>query len=336
MVPRVGARYQGGVAARALLAVGLIAVAATTAAAGWPTYLGDVTRSAAGRDTTISTANAVQLSKVWQLTTGAAVAASASVVNGVAYVGSWDGYEYAVKASTGAVIWKTYLGVTNAPKCIPSEAGVTSSATVVGGHVYVGGGDAYWYALDAATGAVQWKVYTGNNSPSGGHYNWSSPLIYNGFAYIGVASLCDVPLVRGKLLEVKLSTHAVVHTFYVVPSGQVGGGIWTSPSLDVATGTVYVTTGTISLDSQRYSEAILALDAGTLALKELVAAALEPAYDRFRLGHDADPVQRRAGQRARRRHQQERVHVRMETRQPRRRLRVAQADRAARRLSAVR
>ena len=39
-----------------------------------------------------------------------------------------------------------------------------------------------------------WKVFTGN--ASAGYYNWSSPLIVNGAAYIGIASNCDKPLVR--------------------------------------------------------------------------------------------------------------------------------------------
>ncbi len=84
------------------------------------------------------------------------------------------------------------------------------------------------YALDAATGSILWKVYTGDNSATAGHYNWSSPLIYNGYAYIGVASLGDCPLVQGQLLRVDLNTHQIVNIFNVVPTGQVGGGIWTS------------------------------------------------------------------------------------------------------------
>src|SRR6185437_2914135 len=100
--------------------------------------------------------------------------------------------------------------------------GVTSSATVQNGVVYVGGGDANWYALDATTGAVLWKVFTGDNSATGGHYNWASPLIYNGFGYIGIASNCDLPLVQGQILQVNLSTHAIVNTFNVVNANQVG------------------------------------------------------------------------------------------------------------------
>ena len=241
---------------------------AGAAAGDWPTYLHDVQRTSANPDeTTLSTANAATLAPLWSVATGGPVAAGATVVGGTAYFGSWDGNEYAVDAATGAVRWKTFLGITKAPSCFPPAAGVTSTAAVQGGVVYVGGGDSRWYALDAGTGAVLWSVFTGDNSATGGHYNWSSPLLSSGFAYIGVASFGDCPLVPGQLLKVDLSTHQVVATFEAVASGQVGGGIWTSPSLDTATGTIFVDTGSPGAAGQPLSQAIVSLDATTLAVK---------------------------------------------------------------------
>ena len=195
------------------------------------------------------------------------IAASPAIVNNVVYVGSWDGYEYALNATSGALLWKTFLGQTTDPVCDPALSGVTSGATESGGVVYVGGGNAYWYALSAATGAVLWDVYTGDNSQAGAHYNWSSPLIANGYAYIGIASNCDNPLVQGQLLQVSLTTHQIVNTADFVPNGQVGGGIWTSPTLDTTTNTVFVSTGTLNLYTQTLSQGVVALDATTLAVK---------------------------------------------------------------------
>jgi len=238
-----------------------------TTAGDWPSYLHDGQSTAAnGDETTLSPSNAGRLAKLWTFKTGGKIASSPTVVNGVVYVGSWDGYEYALNATTGALAWRTYLGVTSAPNCNPTSAGVTSVAAVQHGVVYVGGGDAYWYALDASTGAVLWKVYTGDNSASGGHYNWASPLLSNGYAYIGIASFGDCPLVQGQLLQVSLSTHQVVNTYNFVPTGQAGAGIWTSPTLDATSNTVYVTTGT-QVGAQPLAQAIVALDAATLTLK---------------------------------------------------------------------
>jgi outer membrane protein assembly factor BamB len=247
-------------------AVGVIhqLIPAKAATGDWPTFLHDPQRTAAGSDTTISTGNASQLGVKWAFTTGGPIAASPTVVGGVVYVGSWDGYEYALNATTGALIWKTFLGQTTAP-CYPQLAGVSSAADVENGVVYVGGGDSYWYALDAATGNVLWKIFVGDNTK--GWYNWASPLIYNGYAYIGTSSVGDCPLIPGQLLQVSLSTHQIVNTFNAVPTGQVGGGIWTTPSIDTSTNTIFVTTGTRNQDTQMLSEAVVALDANTLAIK---------------------------------------------------------------------
>ncbi|MBV9173686.1 MAG: PQQ-binding-like beta-propeller repeat protein, partial [Chloroflexi bacterium] len=248
----------------------MLATTPLMATAGdWPTSLHDPQRTSASSDeTTLSTSNAAQLTKLWSFQTGGTVASSPSIIGSTVYVGSWDGYEYALDAATGTQKWRTFLGTTTAdPICFPPGAGVSSAAAIQNGVVYLGGGDAYWYALDANTGAVLWRVFTGDNSAASGHYNWSSPLIYNGYAYIGVASLGDCPLVQGQLLQVDLTTHQVVNTFNSVPTGQVGGGIWTSPSIDTATNTIFVTTGTINDPSQIYPQAMIALDAATLAVK---------------------------------------------------------------------
>jgi polyvinyl alcohol dehydrogenase (cytochrome) len=253
-----------------LLAVlGAAVVGRAASGEDWPTYLHDPGRSAASGETVISPQNAAQLHKMWAFGTGGGVAASPIVVGGVVFVGSWDGYEYALDAATGALKWKTFLGVTTAsPGCPdPTSAGVTSTAAVENGVLYVGGGDSYWYALDASTGAVLWRVDTGDNSATGGHYNWSSPLLYNGSAYIGIASFSDCPLVQGQILRVDLSTHRVVATWAAVPSGEVGGGVWTSPTVDATTNTIYATTGTKTSPTQTHAEAIVALDATTLATK---------------------------------------------------------------------
>ncbi|MBJ7612748.1 MAG: PQQ-binding-like beta-propeller repeat protein [Candidatus Dormibacteraeota bacterium] len=234
----------------------------------WPMFLHDLGHNSASTEGILSPANASLLKQGWKTGTGGVIAAAPAVVGGVVYVGSWDGFEYALDAKTGAVKWKTNLGTTTNTACHPPTIGVTSGAAVQNGVVYVGGGDANWYALDAATGTKLWSVFTGDNSQAGGHYNWSSPVLFNGFAYIGVASNCDNPLVQGQLLKVDLNTHLVVGMAKFVPDGQVGGGVWTSPAIDATTGTIYVTTGTLNLATQTLSEALVAVDSGSMAIKD--------------------------------------------------------------------
>lgn len=234
----------------------------------WPAYLHDTQRTGSTTDPLLSVGTAPNLSLVWSFATGGEIAASPVIVSGTVFMGSWDGYEYALDALTGALKWKTFLGTTTDQD---GTAGVTSSPTVANGVLYVGGGDTNWYALDASSGRILWSIDVSATNPGGGYYGWASPLIYNGYAYIGVASLSDNPLVQGQLIQVKLATHQIVHIFYVVPNGQIGGSIWTSPSVDAATNTIYVTTGNNDYNStpaaQPDTNAILALDASTLALK---------------------------------------------------------------------
>ena len=90
-------------------------------------YLHDQQHTANQGETFLSTANAGQLVNLWTYKTGGPIAAQATVVGNVVYVGSWDGYEYAIDATKGTVIWKTFLGITNVPGCSPPTAGVTST-----------------------------------------------------------------------------------------------------------------------------------------------------------------------------------------------------------------
>ena len=196
------------------------------------------------------------------------IAATATISDGTVYSGSWSGNEYALDEATGAVRWARDLGQTTAG-CggFSVTQGVTSRAWIREGRAYLGGGDSNWHALDADTGNVLWSVPTGDNSPTGGHYNWSSPLIYANHAYVGIASLCDNPRVQGQLLRVNLGTHRIENVFDVVPDGHVGGTIWQTPVVDPKTNTVFVTTGDGGSGPDPYAEAILALDATTLAVK---------------------------------------------------------------------
>jgi len=236
----------------------------------WPMYGYNPEHSSINNETTFSLANIGDLAKLWSFKTQDVIAASAIVVGYTIYVGSWDGYEYAIDSQTGALDWKTYLGKTTGyPWCGPPYAGVSSAASFVKGTLYVSGGDSYWYALDASSGAILWKVFIADNSAKSGYYNWSTALIYNNYAYLGTSSLGDCPLAQGKLLQISLSKHKVVRSLNIVPNGQVGGGIWSSPVLDPTTNTLYVTTGNENALTQIYAQAILAIDPQTLTVKDL-------------------------------------------------------------------
>jgi eukaryotic-like serine/threonine-protein kinase len=89
----------------------------------------------------------------WKFKTGNVVHASPAVANDTVYIGSWDSYFYALDARTGLERWRFKTGE---DREIFNQVGIQSSALVSGGLVYFGCRDANLYALDANTGAKVW------------------------------------------------------------------------------------------------------------------------------------------------------------------------------------
>jgi len=199
--------------------------------------------------TGLTTSNASSLRLDWTDTGGVGGFSQPTIVNGIAYWGDWKGNEHATNTTTGVDLWQTNLGTTTPPPnddCDPSEAGIVGTATVatVGSTtvVYVPGGNATMYALNAATGAILWQTNLGT-SPD--WFIWGSPDLANNAIYIGTASYGDCPLTRDNLVELDADTGAILNTYATVPAGCVGGGMSSSPTVDPTDGSVYITMGTL-------------------------------------------------------------------------------------------
>ncbi|GAC1303040.1 MAG: hypothetical protein NVSMB27_42790 [Ktedonobacteraceae bacterium] len=243
----------------------------------WPTYLGGNARTgynSAEVGITAATAKSLQLN--WTFPTGAEISTQPVVANGQVYWGSWNGNEYASDLS-GKKIWTASIGG-QTPNCSKSQTfGVASSAAVadeaINGTnttvVFVGGRDASsksasMYALNAATGATIWEKTLSSSTAS---FSWSSPAVYQGSVYMGLASYDDCPLVQGALIQLDATTGNLQHTFYTVPTTCLGGSIWSTPTIDEAAGTIYVTTGNNGSCSktENYAQAIVKLNASDLS-----------------------------------------------------------------------
>jgi outer membrane protein assembly factor BamB len=231
---------------------------AGTSTADWPAYLfGPQHSSDNTAATAITPANAATLARAWTWIPDPPelpgqpdphLNSSPTVSGGRIYIGTGSGDFYALDLATGQVVWKRFVAFEPASTCGPE--GFTSTATVapdpVSGlpTVYVGAADGYLYALDAADGTTRWRAFVldpGTNENAG--YLWSSPTVVAGRVYIGMASACDNPLIRGGLKSFDQATGRHLATYFSVPPGVTGASIWTTAAATRDGATVFVTTG---------------------------------------------------------------------------------------------
>lgn len=127
----------------------------------------------------------------WKFSSKSRITSSPAVADGLVYFGAYDGIFYALDAASGELKWKfqtagehrftaTHLhGSTPAAEAMPDPFDFYLSSPVVWqGVVYFGSGDGNIYALNAASGAVQWKFKTGN-------VVHASPAIAGGTLFLG-------------------------------------------------------------------------------------------------------------------------------------------------------
>jgi outer membrane protein assembly factor BamB len=206
----------------------------------WHQFLHGPQHSSLSLATAFTPSNAGSVKQVWHwqppVVAGKpapALEASPTVVGGRVFIGAESGVFYALNEATGAVAWSRQLGIRTQGTCRP--LGITATAAVLpdpvtgASTVYVSGAR-YLYALDAATGAVVWRTEIGPPSTAvpDAYYNWSSPTVVTGHIYVGLASGCDDPLIRGGVVELDQHTGRVLRTWHSVPAGSIGGSVWSS------------------------------------------------------------------------------------------------------------
>lgn len=255
----------------------------------WPGFLYDTAHTSYNAAATaITTSDISSLVPAWRWATPAstndgpnALWASPTVVGGVVYVGAEDGNFYAISEATQSVLWSDFLGL-DEPKgtkpCGSRGQGIVATATVaddpVSGNptVYVNAPDGNLYALDAATGAVDWMGRVDTPSATvNDYYSWSSPLVANGKVYVGISSDCDAPLVPGGVAAFDQSTGNQTAIWTDVPAGGTnnGGSVWSSPAL-LGNGDIVATTGNGYKHSGEplYDDSVVALNPDTLAVDD--------------------------------------------------------------------
>ena len=169
----------------------------------------------------------------WTYATNGAITASPVIVDGRAYIGSYDGNRYCLDANTGSLIWT-----------FPTQWKAATTVAVSGGRVFTGADDGYIYCINAVTGEQIWKtnIYAGNVPNVSFEVDTavvrSSPIVVGDKLYVGALD--------GKVYCLSTTDGSIRWTY--TTNGQIGG----SPTY--SNGVIYIE----SVDRNLY-----ALDAAT-------------------------------------------------------------------------
>jgi polyvinyl alcohol dehydrogenase (cytochrome) len=231
----------------------------------WPLYGHDLfgTRaSAAG----VSSTNVSELAPLWEVEVGGPVSATPVIAEGVVYVGSYDGKLYAIDVQSGDPVWTYDTGAAVTEPNLGIPLGITGSAAVADGTVYVGDATATVHAIDATSGAARWTTKV-DSQPNASI--WSSPVVWDGTLYVGVASVAKQTGFRGSVVALEAATGRLLWQTYMVPEGADGAGVFSVPAIDAERGMLYVgTQNAYSANPAPYGNptSVVALDAATGAL----------------------------------------------------------------------
>jgi outer membrane protein assembly factor BamB len=181
----------------------------------------------------------------WKFHTGGYVISSPAVADGIVYIGSSDGFLYALDSGAGTLRWK-----------FATHSRVVSSPAVSAGIVYFSSYDGNFYAVDAKIGRLKWKFRTaGEKRFEGTHLHGSlpaaeimpdpfdvylsSPVIWGGKVFFGSGdgNIYALDATSGEL-DWKFKTGDVVHASPAIADGMLFIGSWDSYfyALDTATG----------------------------------------------------------------------------------------------------
>jgi alcohol dehydrogenase (cytochrome c) len=164
--------------------------------------------------------------------------------------------------------------------------GANRGVAYLDGRIFRGTGDGRVLALDAKTGKQVWLVKAGD--PAEGLFFSSAPIAWKGLVFIGAAG-SDWGA-RGYVVGLDAGTGREKWRFYTVPMGNEagadswkkpetalhgGGGMWSTYSLDAASGELFVPVGNPSPDyspswrpgDNLYTDSVVVLDALSGKLK---------------------------------------------------------------------
>lgn len=228
-------------------------VSTPTVASAWPKLGHDINSSFANAtERTIGTDSAASLHEVWRSTEQGGVTGTPAILDGTVYALGSSGV-YAFDARSGELRWRN------------TTVHGTSSPTVDHENVFINDGKSILHALKTTDGAELWHATIDAHPRAAG---FSSPVVASGMVIVGSASIEEATAktdatFRGSLVAFDATTGKEVWRHFTAEPPDTGVAIWSSPSVDVASGTVYATTGNnYTGDAGATSDSIFAVRLG--------------------------------------------------------------------------
>jgi len=235
-------------------------------------------QSAAGAGLTAAQVPKLALKWAFAFPNGQSAYAQPAVAGGRVFIGSDNGFVYALDAATGCVYWS-----------FRAQASVRTAISIgpIGSRqaVYFGDLKANVYAVDAETGTQVW-VRRADTHPLA--RITGAPTLADGRLYVPVASLEEASgananyeccTFRGVLVAYEAATGNPLWTAYTIADppkptkknsigvqqwGPAGAAIWSSPTVDLKRNAVYVATGdAYTHPAADTSDAVMAFDLRT-------------------------------------------------------------------------
>jgi polyvinyl alcohol dehydrogenase (cytochrome) len=235
---------------------------ATAGASDWPSYGKDLANSRNGGTDGPSLAQVTTLTQAWKFDssdgdfTGTPVVAAGTLV-----AGSGGGSIYALDSATGNLRWSRDVNEPiNGTAVIVPDPRRPGSGVVYEPIPHVG--SPHVLALSLRDGSVLWDTVTTNQATA---TSFGSPTVWNGTVYMGTsADNGDNSTARGSLVAIDAKSGHVKWRTFMVPPGDDGGPVWSTPAIDTRTGRIYVGTGNAyHAPAAPMTDSIVALDAKT-------------------------------------------------------------------------
>jgi polyvinyl alcohol dehydrogenase (cytochrome) len=253
---------------------------------GWNGWSIDARNSRYQPDPGLSSAQVPRLKVKWSMTYTGGRYGQPTVVGGRLFLTSSSGRIYSLDAKTGCMHWRfdADAGVRSTPAIAALKGGAPS-----GYLMYFGDFQRNVYALDAASGKLQWKVKV-EDHPRG--VLTGAPVFYKGLLYVPLSSWEETAggvgtygccTARGGLAALDAKDGRLVWKTYAIEQtpqpttknsagtqmyGPAGAAVWSAPTVDAKRRLIYIGTGDSYTDvKENGSDAIIALDLATGAVK---------------------------------------------------------------------